>query len=207
MTKIDTPAKRRIGVLGGTFDPVHLAHLALAEASSQQLQLDQVLFVPCARPPHRPSASATDDQRVEMLKLAIGARRDFSICHYELCKQSTSYTVETLQYLVQQNDSAEFYFLMGSDSLENFTQWFQWRSILKLAQLVVYRRELDPESRTDFKETELEEAGARIYRLQGKLMSISATGIRGRAGDSNIVLKNCLNPAVHSYIMNNRIYQ
>src|SRR5713101_6699269 len=106
----------RIGVFGGTFDPIHLAHLIIAEQCREQAQLDQVWFVPAARPPHKLDRPVTPfAQRVEMLALAIAGHPAFRIDELEKERSGTTYTVDTLAELQRRHPDAEFWLTIGSD--------------------------------------------------------------------------------------------
>ena len=127
----------RIGVFGGSFDPVHLGHLILAENCRQQANLDQVLFIPCAMSPHkRDGAHGTDRQRLEMLDLAIGGHRDFVRSDMEIKRGGVSYTIDTLRELEESQPDNEWFFLMGADSLESFSSWKEPDEILETGQAV-----------------------------------------------------------------------
>jgi len=133
-------ADKKIGLFGGTFDPVHKGHIALAKAACAQCGFDELVIVPCARPPHREIAQASNEQRLHMLSLAFSAFKNVHISDYEIRKTSVSYTVETLEYLIRQRSSAKWFFCLGGDSLAHFTQWHRWSDILGMADLVVMTR-------------------------------------------------------------------
>src|SRR5882762_9450434 len=128
----------RIGVFGGTFDPVHLGHLILAEQCREQATLDQLLFVPALLPPHKRQQPLTSfAQRVEMLALAISGHAAFRVDELEKERTGPSYTVDTLTQLQQQRPGDEFCFIIGSDSLHDLHLWYQPRRIIELATLLV----------------------------------------------------------------------
>src|SRR5262245_17154900 len=131
----------RVGVFGGTFDPVHFAHLILAEQCREQAKLDQLLFMPALTPPHKQRYSITPfAQRVEMLALAISGHPAFQIDELEKDRAGPSYTVDTLAQLTQTRPGDEFYFILGSDSLRDLPTWRQPRRIVELATLLVVTR-------------------------------------------------------------------
>src|SRR5262249_24245927 len=114
----------RIGVFGGTFDPVHLGHLILAEQCREQVRLDQVWFVPSARPPHKLDRSLTPFvHRVEMLSLALAGNPAFRVDQSEKDRPGPSYTVDTLDIFKQQRSRDEFFLLVGSDTLLDLPHW------------------------------------------------------------------------------------
>src|SRR5262249_44015799 len=131
----------RVGVFGGTFDPVHIAHLILAEQCRDQAKLDQVLFIPAPAPPHKQRKVLTPfAQRVEMLSLAISGQPAFRIDELEKDRAGPSYTVDTLTQLHQTHPGNEWCFILGSDSVRDLPVWYQPRRILELATLLVVAR-------------------------------------------------------------------
>src|SRR5271166_5246780 len=131
----------RIGVFGGTFDPVHLGHLILAEQCREQGRLDQVLFVPAASPPHKQSQALTPfAQRVEMLALAIAGQPAFRIDELEKDRPGPSYTVDTLEQLKERQPAAELFLILGSDTLLDLPHWHGPARVAALATLVVVAR-------------------------------------------------------------------
>src|SRR5947208_1906075 len=124
----------RVGVFGGTFDPVHVGHLILAEQCRDRAKLDQVLFVPALVPPHKREQALTPfAQRVEMLTLAISGHAPFRVEELEKDRSGPSYTVDTLTQLGRQRPGDEWCFIIGSDSLHDLPIWHQPRRILELA--------------------------------------------------------------------------
>lgn len=131
----------RVGIFGGTFDPIHLGHLILAEQCRQQARLDQVLIIPAALPPHkREQAVSSFAQRVEMVTLAIAGNPAFRVDELEKDRVGPSYTVDTLAQLRQARPGDDLFFLLGSDSLRDFPTWYQPQRILELAELLVVER-------------------------------------------------------------------
>ena len=131
----------RLGIFGGTFDPVHFAHLLLAECCREQCRLDRVWFMPTAVPPHKQSDEISAAQhRGEMLALAIAGNAAFEVCRYEIERGGLNYTVETLAHFRQEDPSRELYFLMGGDSLSDLPTWREPARICELATVVVVRR-------------------------------------------------------------------
>lgn len=131
----------RLGILGGSFDPVHLGHLLLAEACREQCQLDQVWFMPAAVSPHKQEQAGTPgEQRLEMLKLAVAGYEPFLVSDLELRRGGVSYTVDTLEALKAQEPLRELFFLMGADSLADLPSWREPARICELAVPVVVRR-------------------------------------------------------------------
>jgi nicotinate-nucleotide adenylyltransferase len=131
----------RIGVFGGTFDPVHFGHLRLAEACCGQARLDRVEFTPAAQQPHKPRGPvATGEHRAAMLRLAIADEPRFAVSTAELDRGGVSYTVDTLRELKSRFAAAELFFLMGADSLADLPKWREAGAICELAMPLVVRR-------------------------------------------------------------------
>jgi nicotinate-nucleotide adenylyltransferase len=134
----------RVGVFGGTFDPVHYGHLILAEQCREQGRLDEVLFTPAPRPPHKPRPCARFDQRVEMLGLALAGNPTFRIEEMEKERESPSYTVDTLAELRRRRLDDELLLLVGGDTIRDLHLWYEPRRILELAGLLVVARRKAP---------------------------------------------------------------
>ena len=131
----------RLGIFGGSFDPVHFGHLLLAECCREECRLDQVWFVPAAVPPHkRPGAVASASQRVEMLRLATGGHEAFHVSTLEVDRGGVSYTVETLEAVRREQPAAELFFLMGADSLADLPTWRAPARICELVSPIVVGR-------------------------------------------------------------------
>ena len=136
----------RLGIFGGSFDPVHYGHLLLAESCREQCQLDEVWFLPAAAPPHKLGAVlAPAKARVEMLEVATSGNEAFRVSSLEIDRGGVSYTVETLRAIAAQRPQAELFLLMGADSLRDLPTWREPAEILALAIPVVVRRAGSPE--------------------------------------------------------------
>lgn len=199
----------RIGVFGGSFDPIHFGHLILAENCREQAQLDQVLFIPCAMSPHkRDGAYGTDRQRVEILDLAIGGHRDFIRNDMEIKRGGVSYTIDTLRELESTQSGNEWFFLMGADSLESFSSWREPDEILKLAKpIIVGRPGSDP---VDLGVLENLSSAAyvesiRELSVESPLIDISSTDIRQRVAD-NKSIRFLVPRSIEQYIVTQKMY-
>jgi len=141
---------RRIGILGGSFDPVHYGHLIMAERARVQCRLEAVWFLPTSMNPLKQDGpSATPGQRVEMLELAIGGHDAFEICRSEIDRDGPSYTYETLEILTSENPDTEFVFIMGADSLADLRQWKNPERICELVSIAVVCRPDSPQPEGD----------------------------------------------------------
>ncbi|OGH63183.1 MAG: nicotinate (nicotinamide) nucleotide adenylyltransferase [Candidatus Lindowbacteria bacterium RIFCSPLOWO2_12_FULL_62_27] len=135
----------RIGVFGGSFDPVHIGHLVAAEYVREAFQLDRVLFVPAARPPHKEnSPKATPGQRLKMLEAAVQSHLQFAVSDIEIRREGPSYTVDTLRELARSHQGAKLYFILGTDLLPDIQNWHDWRVALEIATFVGVLRSADP---------------------------------------------------------------
>lgn len=131
---------RRLGVLGGAFDPIHYGHLQIAEEARERFALDAVLFIPTGEPPHKPQGQASAEQRFLMAELATVDHPQFIVSRMEIDRPGTSYTVDTLQALKQQYPDAELYLIMGADMAMDFPTWRQPERIRSLARVVAVTR-------------------------------------------------------------------
>jgi len=216
---------QRIGILGGTFNPVHLGHLAAAEEVRDRLKLDKVLFVPSFLPPHKseedmPSAV----QRQEMVRLAIKGNPHFTVSDVEIRRGGRSYTVDTIEALHKVHPGAELYFITGLDSFLEIGTWKEWERLMELCSFVVLSREgcrfrdISKLAFLNAPEHELaaldgrekEEAvfrtgNMRVHLERIPFYDISSTDIRARlrAGRS---IKYHLPDAVEHYIIENKLY-
>jgi nicotinate-nucleotide adenylyltransferase len=131
----------RLGLFGGSFDPVHFGHLILAEFCRENARLDQILFVPAAMPPHKQGlALSPDADRLAMLNLAVAGHESFVVSRLEVDRGGVSYTVETLNAAAHERPDAELFLLMGADMLADLPNWREPAEILRLATPLVVRR-------------------------------------------------------------------
>lgn len=132
----------RLGVLGGTFDPLHNGHLSIAQSALKQLNLDKLLFVPAFVAPHKQlqKPAASPHHRHQMLAIASQSDERMDVCTFEIEKARTSYTIDTVNYLKSIYPKSEIYLLMGADSWNSFNTWKDFEKILVLAKLAVVKR-------------------------------------------------------------------
>ena len=149
--------KKKVGIMGGTFDPIHIGHLILAESAYQQFGLDHVLFMPSGNPPHKQhrDGRATNDQRVEMVRLAIETNPHFRLSLEEMHEMGYIYTSHTLQRLKERQPDTEYYFIMGADSMLYFDTWHEPQQICDRCVLVVAVRDHMRQEEMDAKMEEL----------------------------------------------------
>jgi len=130
-----------IGILGGTFNPIHFGHLRIAEELTENLQLDQVRFIPSANPPHKPSPKVSASKRAQMVALAIQDNPKFILDEIELKRHGASYTIDTLTSLRESMGQAtSLQLIMGSDAFMQFDTWHRWQDILHYCHVVLIQR-------------------------------------------------------------------
>ena len=158
---------RRLGIFGGSFDPVHFGHLLLAEYCREQARLDEVWFLPAAVPPHKQGRELTPDKhRVEMLRLAIGGHESFLLRTDEIDRGGVNYTYETLERFHKERPDNELFFLMGGDSLQDLPRWRKPERICELAiPVAVARHGSPPVSFDALRELVTPE---RLHQIRGK---------------------------------------
>ncbi|MBN1560978.1 nicotinate (nicotinamide) nucleotide adenylyltransferase [candidate division KSB1 bacterium] len=189
----------RIAIYGGTFDPVHLAHLIIAEYACTELSLDKLFFVPGYSPPHKLSVTITDPlHRLNMVKMAIAENHKFTLSEHEIMKQGTSFTVDTLKYYSEhfRIEKKNLYLIVGADNLVDFHLWKNPDEIVRLAQIAVANRPATAVSTariTDF------------IMLGTPLLDISASMIRKRVQQHKSV-RYLVPEKVAEYIQQHRLY-
>jgi nicotinate-nucleotide adenylyltransferase len=194
-----TTTVRRLGIIGGTFDPPHYAHLVLAENARVQLALDRVLFVPAGNPPHKtaePYTAVTD--RIAMVEVAIVDNPAFSLSRVDVDRPGPHYTVRTLVLLQQQHPSAELFFIIGEDSLAEFHTWREPDGIVRQAWLAVMHRpgwQVDLERLTQAVPAIQE----RLIWLDVPVLDVSSTELRRRVGQG-LPIRYLVPPLVEDYI-------
>lgn len=194
---------KRIGLLGGSFDPVHLAHLALARAALDELRLDAVQFIPAANPWQRAPLRAAAGHRLRMIELAIDGQPRLSANPIELERGGATYTIDTVRALPA---DARYVWLLGADQLANFCTWHQWQAIAERVDLAVATRPGTPLAPPAELAAWLAAHRRSLAQLPFTPMAISASDIRSRLarGDSTAGL---LPPAVARYIARHGLYR
>jgi nicotinate-nucleotide adenylyltransferase len=200
----------RVGIFGGTFDPVHLGHLAVAEQCREQAGLDQVWFVPAPRPPHKLDHPITPfAQRVEMLALALAGNPAFRVDEIERDRAGPSYMADTLQELKQRRPELDLYLMVGSDVLPDLPQWYHPERIIALARLLVVARPgwpVLPEA--DVRASLGLDAAVpvRMQVVQVPKIDLSSTELRERVVAGRTV-RYLVPNAVECYIREKRLYR
>ncbi len=198
---------RRIGVLGGTFDPIHIAHLAIAEETRTQLDLDKVIFVPAGLPPHKMDVHVSPaEHRLAMVELAVAGNPHFEVSRVDIDRFGPCYTVDTIALLREEwGPDVEIYFIMGSDSLADILTWHKPDRLIRLCRIVAVGR---PGYRVDMDELDrcLPGASQRILFINSPQLDVSSSDIqrRVRAGES---IKYQVPEAVERYICEHGLYR
>jgi len=199
-------SEARLGILGGTFDPVHHGHLLIASELQFSLRLDRVLFVPAGDPPHKPTTPITPARhRTAMLALALENHDRFAIDAVELDRAGPSYTKDTLAVLAAHHPGTRLVFLMGEDSLGDLPTWNRPEIIVALAELGVARRpgiELDLDSVYDH----VPLARGRVHVVDVPEVGFASRDIRQRVRDGRPITFH-VPPAVERYIVEHRLYR
>ena len=206
MNQQSSTAPRRIGLLGGSFDPIHCAHLQLAQSACGELALDAVWFIPAGQPWQRDTLAASPQQRWDMVNLAIDGLPGLQACDIELKRDGPSYTIDTVRELRAGHPNTAFTFILGADQLRNLPTWNGWDDIAAQVDLAAARRP----GYADIAPPELLAAlaahGHRLHRLDMAEIDLSATRVRERMALGQ-PLAGLVPAAVAHYIDQHRLYQ
>lgn len=202
-----TNAPVRTGLLGGSFDPVHNAHLALAQAALAHLRLDSVELIPAAEPWQKDQLGASAEHRVAMLELAIAASPGLCVNRIEINRAGPTYTLDTLRELRAGDDPAHQYvWILGSDQLVNFCTWQGWREIVRRVELAVARRPGSPQGLPADLQQALTADARTMHEIPFTPTPLSATSIRQRIA-AGLSLDGQTPPAVAQYIHEHGLYR
>ena len=199
----------RLGLFGGSFDPIHLGHLVLAESAREQCELEQVWFLPAAVPPHKQGRQLTSgERRVEMLELAIGGHTGFGVSSHEIERGGVSYTVQTLEHFRSLDPDGELFFILGADMLADLPNWREASRVCELALPIVACRagnaEPDFSCLADIARPERIDQ-IRRHRIESPLIELSSTEIRGRVAEGSSIRYRTPR-AVEKYIQTHGLY-
>ena len=188
----------RIGLYGGSFDPVHLGHLLVAQAAREEVALDRVVFIPAAQSPFKPGRQMTSDAlRLRMLRLALAGRNDWEIDDQELRRGGVSYSIETVRNYPATNSGAELFYLIGADHVEQLPKWRESAELARRVQILVIPR--PGEARKELP------AGFVGRHLAGFPLGVSSSQIRERVR-TNKPVDLLTGPAVAEVILHNGLY-
>ena len=198
----------KVGIMGGTFNPIHLAHTEMAKVCLRQQDLDKILFLPSKNPPHKKDKSILpENERAVMVKLAVSEYDKFVFSDFELQRKGTTYTADTLRLLQEENPDDNYYFIMGADSLLYLDKWYRPQEILKRAVILAIGRDGSTPDELKEKRKELikqyDKADIRFVHM--RQMDISSSMIReGIAHGEN--MEKYLDKEVWNYINENGLY-
>ena len=196
----------RLGVMGGTFNPIHLGHLMIAEEARQAFHLKKVLFVPSYITPNKDVCGATAEQRLAMTRLATADNPYFTVSDMEMRRQGNSYTVDTLRLLKEiYGPSHSLYFISGTDTIHDLHNWNNPEEILSLCQFIGATRP-DGSEQIDSIISSFGELGKNILKLPVPTMEISSTELRRRIR-LGLSVRYMMPSAVVEYIRKNGVYQ
>lgn len=209
---------KKIGLLGGTFDPIHIGHLRSAIEVLETCALDEVRLIPGSVPPHRATPMVSAQQRLDMVRLAVSGVPGLSVDDRELRREGPSWTIETLLSLRSELPAeTQLYFILGQDSFAGLPSWHRWQELLDHCHLLVLRRpdmpvEAPAELQQVLNQRLVPEAAAlqgpsgQIAHLQQTPLPVSATAIR-RAQASGNSIRYLVADAVYNYIQQHGLYQ
>lgn len=196
----------KLGIIGGTFNPVHCGHVMLAEHFAEQIGFDKVLVIPSGTPPHKEySALVSDSQRIEMCGLAFN-NEIFTVSDMEIKREGKSYTIDTLRQLKEEYSDAELYLMMGADMLMIFEKWKDYKEILKFAKLCMAFRNVCGREEIFEHSKMLEKDGAEIIFDKKLICDVSSTQIREMLGNEENVSGLVPEPVL-DYINKNSLYR
>ena len=196
---------KKIGIIGGTFNPIHLGHLIIAEKCLEALNLDKILFMPSGNPPHKKNV-LNGEIRGDMIKLAINGNQNFEYSDFELKRTGIIYTADTLSLMKQQNKDYELYFILGADSLLQMESWHEPSEIFKLCTVVVTDRDFNRETVRDKIKSFENKYDANIIYVVTPYIDISSSEIRELV-NSGKSIKYLVPVDVENYINKNNLYK
>jgi nicotinate-nucleotide adenylyltransferase len=197
----------RLGLFGGTFDPIHKGHIAVAETVLQKVNLAKIIFIPAGKPWLKEGSKITSaEHRLKMVELAISGIPHFEISSIEIERPGSTYTVDTLTELLLKNKIiTELYVIMGQDSLEDFPRWKDPARLLQLCYLVVVPRPGYSLPNIQVMEKELPDLNRRLIMLSSPEIEISSSNIRQRI-ERGLPFEHLVPKSVGEYIKQNRLY-
>jgi len=198
----------RVGILGGTFDPVHVGHLIIAEEALSRLALDQLLFMPAGQPWLKADqALSAAEHRLKMVELAIASNPSLGVSRIEVDRPGPTYTVDTLEQLKRDlGEAAQLYFILGLDALEQFHRWEQPERIIELCELAIATRPGYQNSRIlDEQLGRYPKLGSKLNFMSAPVMDISGSSIRLRASQGRSI-KYRVPESVERYIKQQGLY-
>ena len=196
----------RIGIMGGTFDPIHYAHLATAEFIKDKYELDKILFIPSGNPPHKPKDITNKYDRYNMVLLATKSNKDFLVSDVEVNKEIRSFTIDTLRQLKKMYKNIEIYFITGADAICDIEQWKDVEENFKLATFIAATRPgISPLKAQEKIDQLVKKYNANIISVYVPSLDISSTYIRDQLKE-NKTIRYLVPEDVEKYIYENKLY-
>ena len=199
---------KRLGMMGGTYDPIHYGHLVAAEEARYQLELEKVIFIPAGRPPHKTKREISAARhRLNITRLAVASNPFFMVSDIEIMKPGLSYAIDTVQIFKEQFPQAELFFITGADAVFEILSWKRVEELLRLCCFVAA-------TRPGYKLDELSKnipgfpinGKKRIITMEVPALAISSTDLRRRVREGRPI-KYLVPEAVEAYILNNNLYR
>lgn len=189
---------QRIGLYGGSFDPIHTGHVLVGQAALEELKLDRLFFIPAARSPFKPEQQpAPCEQRLAMIRLALAGRTNCEVDDFEIQRGGTSFTIDTVRYFTQRFPAAKIFYLIGADNVPGLSKWREVDALAELAEFIVIPRPGDTPAPLP--------ASFRGQYLKGFPFGVSASQIRTRIKAGQPV-EPLVPAAVAEFLRNNRLY-
>jgi len=200
---------KRIGIMGGTFDPVHNGHLLLGRQAYEEFDLDEIWYMPSHIPPHKKDHKITSaEDRIEMLRLALMGIPYCVVSEFEMQREGNTYTAHTLELLQNEYPENQFYFIIGADSLFQIERWYHPEKVMALTTLLVSGREYEGADRTFDEQIEYltEKYNAIILPMHNEEVDIASADIRKRISENKDITKD-VPKAVVEYILTRGLYK
>lgn len=200
--------RKQVGILGGTFDPIHTGHLILAETAYEAFSLDYVMIMPNGNPPHKPGQVNADmEHRTRMAELAVADNPHLCVSDFEKTPQDYHYTFQTLEFLKKKHPNTDYYFILGADSLIHFDTWMEPRRICSSCRILAASRDRMETEELQSRIRELSRKfGAVIHPLETPNIDISSNMIRERV-EKGQSIRYYVPSSVEQYIREQKLYQ
>ena len=196
-----------IGLMGGSFDPIHLGHIQIAQQAKDAMGLDQVWFIPTGRPPHKAHLGASAAQRLEMTRLAVEPYAWAQACDVEVFREGTIYTVDTLGLLTAQYPHARFYYIIGADTLVDLPNWRNTEKVCTLCEFICLRRPgISDDVVEKAEQRMITDYGKEVFLMEASGPDLSSTEIR-RCIAQGLSTQHMLSETVRTYIDRENLYR
>ena len=197
----------KLGVLGGTFNPIHVGHLIVAQCVLEELSLDQIVFLPTGNPPHKSSNIIENGlHRINMIKEAIKHNEKFSVCDMEVKRKGITYTYDTLCEMHSKYKDVEINFIVGYDTLLDMKNWHKPHEVVKMAKFIVVNRDSSNKEIYEYKNSFVKEYGGKILVINIPNIGISSSKIREAIKEGRNPVYMTTEP-VYKYIIKNNLYK